>query len=115
MPQGTKKVAILVADAFEQVEMTEPRKALEQSGAQARIVSPARGKVQGWNHFEKGDYFKTASVLDNARPEDFDALLLPGGAHNPDTLRMNPKAVQFVKRFCARRVRAKRPRTSTRG
>ena len=99
MPPGTKKVAILVADAFEQVEMTEPRKALEQSGAQARIVSPAKGKVQGWNHFEKGDQFPVDVPLDQANAADFDALLLPGGVANPDQLRTMPKAVQFVKAF----------------
>jgi protease I len=96
--QGTK-VAILVADGFEQVEMTEPKKALEQSGAQTRIVSPAKGKVQGWNHFDKGDQFPVDVALDQAKAEDFDALLLPGGVANPDQLRVNPKAVKFVREF----------------
>jgi|SRR4051812_23084336 protease I len=94
------KVAVLVAEGFEQVEMTEPKKALEQAGAQARIVSPAKGKVQGWNHFDKGEQFTVDVPLDQANAGDFDALLLPGGVANPDQLRMNPKAVTFVKQFC---------------
>ena len=98
MPKGTR-VAILVAEGFEQVEMTEPKKALEQSGAQTQIVSPAKGKVQGWNHFEKSDQFAVDVPLDSANAGDFDALLLPGGVVNPDQLRTMPKAVQFVKAF----------------
>ena len=98
MPQPTK-VAILVAEGFEQVELTEPRKALEQSGAHARIVSPAKGQVQAWKHFDKGDRFPVDVPLDQANADDFDALLLPGGVANPDQLRTMPKAVQFVKAF----------------
>lgn len=94
-----KKVAILVADGFEQVEMTEPRKALEQAGAVARIVSPAEGKVKGWNHTEWGDQFPVDIPLQNASASDFDALVLPGGVMNPDKLRINKTAVQFVKEF----------------
>jgi protease I len=93
------KVAILAAEGFEQVELTEPRKALEEAGAQTRIVSPAKGEVQGWRHFEKGDKFKVDIPLDKAEASDFDALLLPGGVANPDQLRMLPKAVQFVRAF----------------
>jgi len=98
MPKGIK-VAILVAEGFEQVEMTEPKKSLEQSGAQTKIVSPAKGKVQGWNHFDKGEPFGVDVPLDEANADDFDALLLPGGVVNPDQLRTIPKAVQFVKAF----------------
>src|SRR5438067_4561210 len=98
MPQGTK-VAILVAEGFEQVELTEPRKALEQSGAHAGIVSPAKGQVQACKHFDKGDRFPVDVPLDQANADDFDALLLPGGVANPDQLRTMPKAVQFVKAF----------------
>ncbi|HLK17851.1 MAG TPA: type 1 glutamine amidotransferase domain-containing protein [Bryobacteraceae bacterium] len=94
-----KKVAILVADGFEQVEMTEPRKALEQAGAKTELVSPAQKEVQGWNHQDKADKFPIQVQLDAARPEDYDALVLPGGVTNPDQLRMNPKAVEFVKSF----------------
>jgi protease I len=94
-----KKVAILVAEGFEQSEMTEPRKALEAAGAKTEIVSPAKGEVQGWNHFDKADRFHVDVPIDAANAEDYDALLLPGGVANPDQLRTNSKAVQFVKRF----------------
>ena len=94
-----KKVAILVAEGFEQSEMVKPRQALEQAGANTAIVSPAKGEVQGWNHFDKGDRFQVDLPLEQAQAEDFDALLLPGGVANPDQLRVQPKAVQFVKRF----------------
>ena len=93
------RVAILVAEGFEQSEMTEPRKALEQAGADTALVSPAGSEVQGWNHFDKADRFHVDVPLDEARAEEFDALLLPGGVANPDQLRTNPKAVQFAKRF----------------
>ena len=94
-----KKVAILVADGFEQVEMTEPKQALEQAGAQTQIVSPAESQVKGWQHTEWGDQFPVDLPLEQARPDDFDALLLPGGVMNPDKLRANKQAVQFVKSF----------------
>jgi protease I len=94
-----KKVAILVENGFEQVELTEPRKALQEAGAQAPIVSPVQGHVKGWNHTEWGDTFPVDVPLADAKPDDFDALLLPGGVINPDKLRMNPTAVQFVKAF----------------
>src|SRR3954466_13754913 len=93
------RVAVLVADGFEQVEMVEPKRALEQAGAQAKIVSPVQGEVQGWNHFDKADKFKVDVPLDQARADEFDALLLPGGVANPDQLRMKPKAVEFVRSF----------------
>lgn len=94
-----RKVAMLVADGFEQIEMTSPRDALASAGAQVKLVSPARSRVQGWNHFEKGDTFKVDVPLDSARAEDFDALVLPGGVANPDQLRADPKAVQFTRAF----------------
>ena len=93
------RVAILAADMFEQVEMTEPRKALQQAGAQTVLVSPAEGQVQGANHHDKADRFPVDLSLDQANPDDFQALLLPGGVANPDQLRMNPKAVQFIRAF----------------
>jgi protease I len=96
-----KKVAILVADGFEQVEMTEPKQALEQAGAQTHIISLKSGTVQGWNHFDKGDNFQVDVILDSANPADYDALLLPGGVANPDQLRINAKAVRFVQSFFA--------------
>ena len=101
MPQDLTdlKVAILVAEGFEQQEMTEPRKALEQAGAETKIISPAVGEVQGWNHFDKAESFPVDVALDQANAEEFDALLLPGGVANPDQLRMQPQAVQFIKDF----------------
>ena len=94
-----KKVAILVAEGFEQMEMTGPRKALEEAGAETAIVSPAKDEVQGWKHFDKADRFNVDVALDDASADEFDALLLPGGVANPDQLRGMPKAVQFVKGF----------------
>jgi protease I len=94
-----KKVAILVTDGFEQVELTQPRKALDEAGAETAIVSPMSVKVKGWNHKEWGDEFPVDRKLDETDPSEYDALLLPGGVMNPDRLRMNPKAVEFVKHF----------------
>lgn len=94
-----KKVAILVAEGFEQQELTGPKQALEEAGAKTMIVSPEQGEVQGWNHFDKAAKFKVDVPLEQADPQQFDALLLPGGVANPDQLRMQPKAVEFVKSF----------------
>ena len=94
-----KKVAILVTHGFEQVELTDPKRALEQAGAQADIVSPAEGKVKGWKFGNWGDEFTIDVPLANARPDDYDALLLPGGVINPDKLRITPGAVEFVQAF----------------
>lgn len=96
-----KKVAILVADGFEQVELEKPREALEKAGAETDIVSPSGDEVQGWEHDEKGDAFEVDVALDDAKAEDYDALLLPGGVMNPDTLRTIPAAVKFAKHFFA--------------
>src|SRR3954451_4230275 len=94
-----KRVAILVTDGFEQVEMTEPRAALDQAGAQTQIVSPAKGQGKGWQHTDWGDTFPVDVPLEQANPGEYDALLLPGGVMNPDKLRANQQAVQFVKAF----------------
>ncbi len=96
-----KKVAILVADGFEQVEMTKPREALKAAGAQTTIVSPKAGQIQGMNHADKGDKFEVDLELKKARSGDFDALLIPGGLMNPDELRSTPEAVEFTKHFFA--------------
>ncbi len=93
------KVAILVEDGFEQVELEEPRKALDEAGAKTSIVSPRTPKVRGWKHTEWGDSLDVDVPLDRANANDFDALHLPGGVMNPDRLRMNPNAVAFVKAF----------------
>jgi protease I len=95
------RVAILAADGFEQIELVEPRKALEQAGATTKIVSPVHPEVQGWNHLETADRFPVDVPLERASADEFDALLIPGGVANPDQLRGLPKAVEFVKKFAA--------------
>ena len=94
-----KKVAILVTDGFEQVEMTKPREALDEAGAETRIVSMKSGKIQGMHHADKGDKFDVDVALDEARPEEFDALMIPGGLMNPDSLRSNVDALEFTRHF----------------
>jgi protease I len=94
-----KRIAILVTDGFEQVEMTAPRKALDDAGAVTTLISPKSGQVQGWNHQDKADRFVVEQDLQSANANDYDALLLPGGVANPDQLRMIPKAVAFAKSF----------------
>ena len=94
-------VAILVADGFEQVEMTEPRRALDEAGAETVLVSPKDGRVKGWQHTDWGDEFPVDRPLASARADDFDALLLPGWVMNPDHLRQDEKAVEFVRDFFA--------------
>jgi len=96
-----KRVAILVADGFEQVELVEPKKVLEEAGATTQIVSPADGEVQGWHHDEKADRFPVDMPLNRARSDDYDALLLPGGVRNPDQLRVLTRAIEFVDGFFA--------------
>lgn len=93
------KVAILVTDGFEQVEMTEPRKALDAAGAVTQIVSPLDGSVRGWKHHDPADSFEVDVPLQAASADAFDALLLPGGVVNPDALRISEKAVGFVRAF----------------
>jgi protease I len=100
-----KRVAIVATDGFEQAELTEPMKALQEAGAKTEIVSIKSGQIQGWKHFDKADFFKVDKTVDQAKPDDYDALMLPGGVANPDQLRLNPKAIQFIKAF----VDAKKP------
>jgi PfpI family intracellular protease len=92
-------VAIMVTDGFEQVELTEPRKALDEAGATTKIVSPKRQHVRAWYFTEWGIELPVDVPLDQAKPEDFDVLLLPGGVINPDKLRIIPEAVAFAKSF----------------
>jgi protease I len=94
-----KKVAVLVTDGFEQVEMTKPRQALIDAGADVKIVSPRSGQIQGMNHADKGDTFDVDLKLDAARPDEFDALMIPGGLMNPDELRSTPEALDFTRHF----------------
>jgi protease I len=91
------KVAILVADGFEEVELLEPKKALEQAGAKVQVISPAKGQVQGWHHTEKADKIPVDVQLEQANPGEYNALLLPGGVINPDNLRLIPDAIKFIK------------------
>jgi len=94
-----KRIAALVDNGFEQVELVDPKKAFEVAGAKVDVISPQAGKVKGWQHTKWGDDVAVDVRLEDARPDQYDALLLPGGVMNPDRLRMNPKAVQFVRAF----------------
>jgi protease I len=94
-----KRVAILAADGFEQVELQQPKEALEEAGATVSIVSLKEGQIQGMHHADKGDLFDVDLALKHAKAEEFDALLLPGGLMNPDTLRSTPAALEFTKAF----------------
>jgi protease I len=94
-----KRVAILATDGVEQVELTEPRKALDEAGAQTVVISPKSRAIKAWQHDHWGEEIPVDRPLESARVEDFDALMLPGGVMNPDTLRMDERAVQFVRRF----------------
>jgi protease I len=96
---SNKKVAILATDGVEQVELIKPKQALEQAGAQTQVISPKSDRIQGFNHHDKGDEIPVDVSLDRANPNDYDALVLPGGAYNPDQLRTDPKAVQFIRSF----------------
>jgi protease I len=84
-----KRIAILATDGFEQVELTEPRRALDEAGATTEVISPKSGKIKGWNHTEWGESVAVDRPLDQARVSDYDALMLPGGVMNPDRLRMD--------------------------
>lgn len=99
---GTK-VAVLATDGVEQVELTEPVKALKAAGATVQVVSPKGGSLQGWNHFDKADMIPVDQALDQADPAAFAALLLPGGVINPDQLRLEPKAIAFIRHFVEQR------------
>jgi len=94
-----KKVAILTENGFEEVELTSPKQALEQAGAEVHIVSPQRDKVKAWDHDHWSQELPVDKVVDEANPEEYDALLIPGGVMNPDKLRMNRKSVEFAQHF----------------
>lgn len=94
-----KKIAILVDNGFEEIELTSPKQALEEVGAQTFIISPQDGTVKAWAHTDWGQKYPVDIPLQQAKADDYDALLLPGGVMNPDKLRMNPTAVQLVKDF----------------
>jgi protease I len=96
-----RRVAFIAADGVEQVELTEPWKAVEQAGGQPELISIEPGKVKGFNHFEPGDEFDVDKTFADAAVDDYDGLVVPGGVHNPDQLRSDDAAVAFVKAFFA--------------
>jgi protease I len=96
-----KKVAILAADMFERVELEEPRKALEEAGAQTEVISIHDGEIKGFDHFDPVNTVKVDKTVEEVSPDDYDALLIPGGVGNPDQLRGDENAVNFVRDFAA--------------
>jgi len=96
---SNKKVAILTEEGFEQVELTSPLEALKNAGAQVDVISPKSGKIKAWNHTDWGIEIAVDKELSTVSPDDYDALVLPGGVMNPDKLRMNKEAVAFVSAF----------------
>jgi deglycase len=94
-----KRVAFLATDMVEQVELTEPWKAVEGEGAQPELISLEEGEIQGFNHYDKADKFKVDRTVEEATADDYDALVIPGGVGNPDTLRMDENAVEFTRQF----------------
>jgi deglycase len=94
-----KRVAFLAADMVEQVELTEPWQALVDEGAEVELISLEEGEIQGFNHYDKADTFKVDRTVEEARAEDYDALVIPGGVGNPDTMRTDENAVQLVRDF----------------
>src|SRR5688572_3027359 len=94
-----KKVAFLATDGVEQVELTEPWKAVENEGGTPELISIKSGEIQGFNHLDKGDKFAVDHTVKEARPEDYDAYVQPGGVANPDFLRMDEDAVRFARSF----------------
>lgn len=94
-----KKIAILTENGFEEVELTSPKKALEDAGAEVHIVSPQKEKVKGWDHDHWSIDFPVDKNLEEANPEDYDALMIPGGVINPDQMRANKNCVEFAQHF----------------
>jgi protease I len=94
-----KRVAIVATDMVEQVELLEPRKALDEAGAQTEVISIEPGKIQGFNHYDKGEEIPVDRTIEEASADEYDALVLPGGVGNPDTLRMDENVVSFVRDF----------------
>jgi protease I len=94
-----KRIAFLATDMVEQVELTEPWKAVDEAGGRPELISLEEGEIQGFNHYDKADTFEVDRTVDEASADEYDALVLPGGVGNPDTLRTNENAVQFVRQF----------------
>jgi len=97
--QSGKKIAMNATDGVEQVDLTGPRDALNGEGATVTVIAPKSGQIQGMNHDEKGDKIQVDATLDSVRPDQFDAMILPGGVANPDKLRVNKDAMAFIKAF----------------
>lgn len=95
-----KTVAFLATDGFEQVELVQPWRVLDEAGCDNRLLAPEGPRIQGMNHMDKADTFEVDQRVGDAYPADFDALVLPGGVANPDNLRLNAEAVDFVRAFC---------------
>ena len=94
-----RKIAFLATDMVEQVELTGPWEALKKAGAELELVSLKEGEIQGFNHYDKADKFKVDRTVEDVRVSEYDGLVLPGGLGNPDTLRLDENAVQFVHEF----------------
>jgi protease I len=94
-----KRVAFIATDMVEQVELTEPWEAVKAAGATPELISLEDGEIQGFDHYDKADTFKVDRTVEEARADDYDALVVPGGVGNPDTLRTDENAVQFVRDF----------------
>jgi len=94
-----KRVAFLATDMVEQVELTEPWKAVQEAGATPELVSLREGEIQGFNHYDKADTFRVDRTVEEASADDYDALVIPGGVGNPDTMRMDENAVEFTRQF----------------
>jgi len=94
-----KKIAFLASDMVEQVELTEPWKAVEEAGATPELISLEEGEIQAFNHYDKGDTFTVDKTVEEARADDYDALVIPGGVGNPDTMRVDENAVELTRQF----------------
>ncbi len=94
-----KRIAFLATDMVEQVELTEPWKAVKEAGGQPELISLEEGEIQGFNHYDKADTFPVDKTVEEARADDYDALVIPGGVGNPDTMRMDENAIEFTRQF----------------
>jgi protease I len=100
-----RTIAVLATDGVEQIELTEPVKALKDAGAEVKVVSDKDGEIQAFKHHDKANKIPVDESLDDVEPDEFDALVLPGGVINPDALRLVPEAIEFVRHF----VKEKKP------
>ncbi len=110
-----RRVAFLATDMVEQVELTEPWKAVEDAGGSPELVSLEEGEIQGFDHYDKADKFRVDRKVEDVSIDDYDALVIPGGVGNPDTLRSDENAVRFVREFCRGGEAAWPPSATRRG